>query len=696
MALHYGASNLQLGYISSALYLTGMVALFIPVLFSGKKIINLFFGAWLLRGLICLLYGTTELLPYSGAVLLIITVYTLYCLLRNVAYPLNPVIQGMLTRPSERGNFASQVIMVLYTSMMLSRFISFGGLSLFGDQEIRGIQALILLGILLNTLAALAVRRVPVKEKIHKTNLKQTLRNFLTYLNEPQKRLLILLFCSGMSLIVLFNFTIPFLRKEVGLPSNMIFIYTTTNFLGVIISSRLARPFMDRFGSRPLLTLVSFVIVVISLFWFFALPSAPLWHFFLLGFISMFFIGMIRLLVERLVVNSIPEDDRVGFSASVAVVFSLISLGVGLTGGKLADITNTYDLPVAHEYSLTFAFLGLISLFTLVFSIFFQEKESLPALKLLKLMLQPKHLKTIHKIDTLKRTSSPVRKETILIELESDHSHLATQEIRKRLKMAILKDKEMVIRSLFSHPRPELEEELIAEAQDPYSWWRQSAIFALGAYKSRASRQVLRRVMKENYPYVRSIAAKSLARIGDDSCRNEIKELLQEKGLDVRTYLNLMISLSIMEKDGSYWDSLFPLITRDTSHRFVQSLLIIGARRQNFHPPLEDFFYELNLSVQGGFDTLFEELADIELTQEELDQLQKLAASSDYRDLWKWCRDRLKSFTLLEPYEPLRRNILEYKKRTITPTMAAGVLYFTLQLELIHNRDIGTDHLFPE
>ncbi|MBN2628115.1 MAG: MFS transporter [Spirochaetales bacterium] len=681
LALYFGAGNMALGYISSAVYLTGVVIFFVPRLFPGVRIIGLFFAAWMLRGIICLAYGLTPFVPEDMAVALIVLIYTLYCLLRNTAYPLNPIIQGIITKPSERGHFSARVVFFLYASMTLSRLVSFGVLSFPALDELEGILLLIGLGVLLNTAASFAVRRVPVEDRIERRNLRESLASFARYLRTPQDLIFILLYCGGMSLIVLFNFSIPFLRKTALIPSNLIFIFTTVNFLGVMISSRLIRPFLDRFGSRPILILVNLVIIGLSLFWFRAKGDAPFWSFIILGFVSLFFIGMIRLLLDRLIVNRIPENDRIGFTSAISVVFSFVSLGIGLAGGALADSAPSLNLP--HEYSLTFALMGVLALANFFLSLFLKEGGSLSANQFLTTMMNPRSLRTIRNIDLLKKVGSGARKESILIELESDQSHLATQEIRRRLNQATLRDKEMVIRSLFSCPRPELEKELIEEALDRNSWWRQSAVFALGAYPTEASRIALRKIVRDKYPYIASVAAKSMARIGDFSCHGIIKELLERDRLDVRTCLNLVIALSLIEKDGRYWSTVFRLACEKSSHRFIQSLMIIGSTRQNYQPPMEDLFLELNQSEQGGFETLMEEMADLSWEEGEFEQLMDHIRDRSWYALWSWCRNRCRPMKLLEPHEHLRESIVAVKKRNLTPSLVLAGLYFTMQLEKI-------------
>ncbi len=689
LAIHFGADNLSLGYISSAVYLTGAVIIFVPVLFPGVRIVSLFFVAWMLRGVVCLLYGLTFYIPPNLAVILIVLIYTAYCLLRNMAYPFNPVIQGIITKPSERGEFSSRMIAVLYTSMMLSRFISFSVLSVPYFEELEAIVLLLGMGIILNTVASFAIRKVPVEESIERQSLGKLLTLFLAYLKTPRYLVFILLYCGGMSLIVLFNFTIPFLKKVADVQSNLIFIFTTINFAGVILSSRVARPFLDRFGSKPQLTLVSLAVAVLSIPWILGPDEMPLWGYFILGFISMYFIGMVRLLLERLVVNMIPADDRIGFTSTLSVVFSLVALFAGLAGGALADLSLSRSLPVFHDYSLTFVLMGALAMVNFFLSLFLKEEGSLSANQFLTVMTNPKHLKTIHNVDLLKRISNPARKESILIELESDQSHLATQEIRKRLHQATLRDKEMILRSLFSCPRPELEDDLIREAMDRDSWWRQSAIFALGAYPTDKSREALRKVMREKSPYISSVAAKSMARVGDNSAHDKILDLLERERLDVRICLNLIIALSLMEKNGRYWQSIFNLVSTRKSHRFTQSLMIIGSRRQNYQPPIEDLFYELNLSEEGGFDALLEDMVDLKITEEEFNTLVADIENREFASLWSWSRNRCKALSVLQPHEFLRESIVNYRKRTISPSLALAGLYFTLQLENISRLEKG-------
>jgi hypothetical protein len=686
LAMHYGAGNMQLGYISSAVYLTGVVIFFVPILFRNVRIIRLFFVAWLLRGLVSFAYGLSPLVDEAGAVWLIIGVYTFYCLLRNTAYPMNHVIQGYITKPSERGRYSSKVIMVLYASMTLSRLMSFSTLTLFGSRELEGIFCLLLLGIVLNTGASMAITRIPIKQRVQGKSFKEAFSSFWGYLTDPQHRVLILLYCSGMSLFVIFGFTVPFLRRILDVPSNLIFIFTTLNFAGVILTSRLIRPYLDRFGSKPLLIICNLIILGLSLLWVMVPTGLPLYIFFGMGVFSMAFLGLNRLLLDRLIINSIPGDDRIGFTGTLAVVFSFYSLLIGMAGGFLADVYTEFDFGVNHEFGLTFVLMAVTALANVIFSVLLKEKGCLSASQFINLFVHPDNLKTIQRLEKLKNSNDATQTEMILIELEADPTNPATREIQTRMKQPGLRDKEMIIRSLFTNPRPELEEDLIREALDPYSWWRQSAIFSLGAYGSSQTKHTLHRIFRETpSPYIRSVAAKSMARIGDFSFLGQINELLDRSDLDVRSYVNLVIAVSMMEHDGAYWMKIFRLLKDIPSHRFQQSLLIIGSKRSGFEPPLEDFFFELNMGIKDGFQSLFEDLVDFGIGDEEYEELKVLCDKEDYYGIWSFSRAMCKDITLLEPHEILRKEIRACRKRSITPSLALAGLYFSFQMSWEYN-----------
>ena len=54
MAIHFGATNIELGYISSVLFLTGFILVGLPRLLEGKNMVKVQSTAWFIRGFIVL------------------------------------------------------------------------------------------------------------------------------------------------------------------------------------------------------------------------------------------------------------------------------------------------------------------------------------------------------------------------------------------------------------------------------------------------------------------------------------------------------------------------------------------------------------------------------------------------------------------------------------------------------------------
>ena len=82
MAIHFGATNIQLGYISSILHVSGLILLFLPRMLAGKNLITIQFWSWLLRGLVCCGYGIVLGLEGQMAVGFIMGLYTIFCVIR--------------------------------------------------------------------------------------------------------------------------------------------------------------------------------------------------------------------------------------------------------------------------------------------------------------------------------------------------------------------------------------------------------------------------------------------------------------------------------------------------------------------------------------------------------------------------------------------------------------------------------------
>ncbi|AFG36247.1 MFS transporter [Spirochaeta africana] len=371
LAIAYGATNLQLGYISSAFHVSGIVLVLLPKLLHGINIRTVFFGAWLLRGLVCFLYATLFFLSGQPAVMVIMLVYTLFAVLRSAGIPMHHPLQRQLVLPSEEGQFISRLHVRLSLSQLVSQVVSFLFLSLQWVSGAFGLIFVPLVGAGCNTVAAVHISRIPSNETVSYRDGRTVLVLFRETMRDRIRSRVVAAYWLGLSALIVFAFGIAFLRREVGMPTNMVFLYTIGTALSAIAASHFVRPFADRMGSRPLLILAHGCLMLCALIWVGVSPELPWAVYYLLGFVSYFFLRLELLLVSRLIVRSLPPQDRISFTSMLHFCAALAALVVGLLAGQLADIglemiawTAAVGFPfeLPHQYSLTFLFGAGLSL----------------------------------------------------------------------------------------------------------------------------------------------------------------------------------------------------------------------------------------------------------------------------------------------------------------------------------------------
>lgn len=349
LAIHFGASNIQLGYIASAMYITGVLLLLVPRLFAGANLAKLHFWSWLFRGLVCLLYTALWFITGEKAVLLILITYTLFCSSRIIGVALYQPILRMLSTRSNRGEVVAKSSIHFQLALTLSRAVSFGVTSLSRFAGAGGLLLLQYLGILMNTVAAFQARKIPCRETVQFQKGRSLPVIFREAMGNRELRSAIFLNWTNIALMILFGFLVPFLRREALLGTNKIFLFTLTIGLSNIIAGLYAQSFADRLGSKPLLWGGSLALSACALIWFLLPPNLPFLLFLFMGLVTGFFLNSNNMLTNRLIVRVLPEGDTVGYNSMINFVVALISIGIG-TGGGIWRITRgdgTWGFPTA-------------------------------------------------------------------------------------------------------------------------------------------------------------------------------------------------------------------------------------------------------------------------------------------------------------------------------------------------------------
>ncbi len=683
MAIHFGASNLQLGYISSILHASGVVLLILPWLLAGKNLISVLFYAWLARGLVCLGYGALLFLSGKTAVSLILVLYTLFCVLRTFGVVATSPIQQMLATPSTMGAFVVTLSNRFQVTRFLSQLLSVAVLSFQQLSGIVGYLSLMAIGITVNTLSTIDIRQIPCREVVEYRPGQNIFRIFLQSIRNRERALTLFVKWHTLSLMVILSFTIPFLRKIVDFPSNVIFLYTLTGTLATMSAGYALRPFTDRVGSRPVLIMGSFLLAGVSIGWC-VIPTTIHWvGFFLLGFFTIFLQAILLLLVSRLELRSIPEKNKMGYVSMLNFFSALISLGMGLFGGFLADIGERIPFPGIHSFGLTFSVAVLLAMQIGILSFFLRDAGSLSVKDTAQILFSTRNLKAFLDIYHFHSTEDLNTRKSILLSIGKSDTSIAVNEMRKILRNPLSTEKEDILKSLFAYPKPALLEDILNEASEEYSYHRVTALFALGAYPNKKVEHFLLPLLEDRASTIRSTAAKSLARVGNTSALPIIQQLAADPDLNIWDRMNYIIAMSCMDEDGRYLEHIFTMADNHHGTSYGQSILSLAAKMHDMAPALSDLYQEENVAPMTGLHIFLDEAKQLQPFFTYARQLTERYEQGRYEELWKWCVERFPETQETQETQRffyLKNAITRYNILKATQDNTFAALYFTYQI----------------
>lgn len=685
--MSFGATNLEIGYISSVFQFAGVLLVVLPRLLANLRMVDVFYYAWLARGAVCLLYAVALLLSGQAAVLLIIAVVTVFALLRIIAIPMQQPLQKAIMRPGEMGQTVVRLNLRMSISQLISQFTSFLLLSLPALSGSAGIVLLTYLGVGANTVAARQVRKIPSRDRVEYHHGKTIFSMLRESMKDRERALTLVIRWFGLAAIILFQFGVPYLRRSVGMPANMVFLYTVFGAAAAIVAGLFLKPFADSIGSKPLLIITNACLALCAVAWAVSDPVWSWWVYFGFGFITFFFLRLWLMLTSRLVIKSIPDDAKINFTAMMNFVAALSAIVVGLSGGWLAGVDASRRFPLLHAYSFTYLFAALVATAGMVLCFALKDAGSLSLRETAAVLLSTKNLRALLDVHLLDGASDETKRETILRSLEQSDSEIATDELRIQLKTPLSWEKERILKSLFSYPHPELLAEILEEARDPDSYNRVDAIFALGAYRSQSVRDALRGFLDDRRPEVAAAALKSLARIDEDGDYSErIRTLLDLPGLSAAVEIDCITALARSDRRMGYLDEIFELAARRPSRRFRQMVYVVCTRPLKLSPPISDLFSKENNRQRAGVDELLDEASQLTLFYRSRRELRASFDRNDLAGVWAWCRRRLSSSpsagddSANDPRHRLGSAVLSHVPSDATTDDAIAALYFTFQV----------------
>lgn len=660
MAIHFGASNLELGYIGSAFHVAGIASLFVPRLFRGARINKLFGWGWMIRGFTAILYVFLLFMSDLPARIFILVVFSAFCLSRAIGVSVAHAVQSDFMRSRDASGAFVKLNIRLAWAQLVSQLLSFGLLSVALFEGILGLIVISLIGVVMNTVASWYLLKLPGRATVEVKQERSTVQTFLWSMRRREHAIPLLVHGLGMGLVVLFGFQVVFMRRVLGLPNNVAILLVVLEAVSALIANSALKPFADSIGDRPLLVLSTLGLTVVALIWAFIPATLPIPVYFLLGFTAFLFKRSLLTLKGSVMVKSVPEHNRVAYTSSANVMLAVIALVIGLAGGGLADAAALLPDFVVHDFTFTFLLTAVLSAVTLVLSTQLPGTRDLSLRETADIMFSVRNLRAFIDAYQLDFAVDAAHRETLLLSLERSSTTVATYRLRERLLGPHVSERERVLRTLFRSPRPELLPDILAEVQDTGSFTRREAIFCLGAYRDPSAEAVLREIVETPDPDTEAvcIALKSLARMyrhtddyetgkdGSPSRRTavlaRIRRLLADgQTLPFRGRLDLRLAESILDPDGSQLSTLFEDAAQPDSPGFATTRFMIAFRRLGLEPGLDSYLKAEVRNTDRGFEELIEDASEFAVFKAQRAQILRWASLGEYQTMWAWISEQI-------------------------------------------------------
>jgi len=696
LAIYFGAGNIALGYIASASYIAGVVLPFIPHIFKGKNQIKVQAGVWQLRGVVCFGYLGLFFLTGDGAVLLLLGIYTLFNIFRMIGIALNDFTLKSISSVSNRGKVVANVNVAYQSSSMVVRAITALVLGIQQFSGLLGLVGLQIVGAIMNFFASHQMSLIPSRSTITHKKGRNVFIMFKEAMNQASFRRRLVLRWLSTAVSVIFGLTVPFLRVELALSNSTVVLYSVVLGLAVVAASYVSKHFSDRLGSRPLV----FMSTLFSLFFFmlWALVTsevAPI-LFFILGFLTNFFVALISLLVFRLVAQVMPDDDAVAFNSMVNFVIAIIAFGVGIVSGMLAnsgDVARslfTLDGSAAgNGYTLVFLFAITLTVIEALVATRLQEVGAYSSQAAAQVIFSMHGLKAVSMIEKLEKTTDPAKRRFLMLSLGSNLNNMATGEMRSILASPFSSDKVEAVRALADKPRKSLLEDLINVARDDDSYVQLDAIAALGSYKKelRAKETLVQLMLHGRWSSVRSMASKSLARITESTEYLPLVNELSHSAKHIDEVIDYLIAKRFMDKEGSFYQEFFLSVEQGRSSTFRQTRYAVIASFLKFGSPRLSMLYEqMNTGSNKDFLTGFlTEARDLPQIDSDYENVHAMFSDQDWEGLRTFCIEILDNSDVeYDPcFENLKQGILKSREMDIVlfdMQDALALLYFSYSL----------------
>lgn len=369
--------------------------------------------------------------------------------------------------------------------------------------------------------------------------------------------------------------------------------------LGVLLSFAWGY-LIDRFGNKPLLRLLTLILVPLPLAWLFITPAHPF-----AATIPVFLIARIVYTAKQYMVINVlyalsPRANRTMYAAVHGVVFSIFGALSPILAGLIMQNLEGFETTLAGLHVGAFHVLCFITVGVRVFEQYvlggLREPRSASAGTLIRQLVQANPFAVLPRAFSLASSAPPPARAKAVRKLGNSGSHLVTHEF-----VELLDDPNPDVRHeaalALGHTKDHGAVEPLVErlAHDDAEMRRQAA-WALGHIGSGEAIQRLTDLLADPYPHVRSAAALALGQLGGEEAGTVLMELLATRREPLE-FASLATALGLLGRA----EAMAPILARmaqATQPVFRRQLAVaVGdllGRRHSFYS-----FLDGELKVRG-------------------------------------------------------------------------------------------------
>lgn len=605
LALHYGASDTQTGFLYAAIYIAGFAAVLAPPLLNGRETTAIWGGFWWVRALACLAYFVLPWMDEPTAkVWVVIAVYYIFTAARAFGMAAMFPVEKALCPPRELAPTLARVFAIggigLLSARVLAYLVLGGHLYSFAAEE-QAYMLLIAVGFVFNALTSRMIQRLPHTGTLEEGSLAGLVETGREMFATPRYREVAVLTVLQTGLAVCVGYQMNFLKHVAVLASGTIFLFVVLGVLAFVMVSNGLRAVLGHVSLRAFFLVTHGLLLACGLAWAFCGAGAPpaLWQYGVLFVFATLGASVSLMLTVQLQTDRLPARRGVQMSVVyqvAAVVAALCTVGLLRV---LAPWVVTLAGGWAHAYTHAFLLWSSLSLGILVFSLFLQKGER-PLLADLAL-LAPANLRILFRAARLAEAEESTAKSVALEGLMMADTPASVGLLLEGLRTADMPRRFAALRVALRARVPESFPVLLAEATSLDSPLRQEAISALGLLGNRYAIAPLRRVLAQDDAALRACAVKSLLRLGEPLGETEVLAAYAAAG-NTRSRLDILLGVADAGREALCWRILAEELAQRPGPYWSQVLLQFAAALRGRRESLIELFDEERRNAGAGLE----------------------------------------------------------------------------------------------